>query len=113
MQNHLQELEQLLSSRNEEHERALSSHENEISIHLSEIADLSFKAECLSQTIDEISRKNSELESSLFQVNSDIEKLRGKLNESEESCKSLVVEKTTLVAEKGDLLSQVHIRYQV
>lgn len=112
MQSHLQELERLLSSRNEEHERVLSSHENQISMHLSEKADLASKVECLSQTIDEISRKNSELEGFLFEVNSEIEKLREKLNESEESCRFLTVQKSTLVAEKADLLSQVHVRKQ-
>ncbi|KAJ4820494.1 Kinase interacting (KIP1-like) family protein [Rhynchospora pubera] len=107
LQKHLQEVEQLLSSKSKEHERVLSSYDNDISMHLSEKENLESKVECLSHTINEISKKNSELESTLSQVNYEIEKLRGKLSESEESCRSLIVQKSTLVAEKGDLLSQV------
>jgi chromosome segregation ATPase len=70
---------------------------NDISVHVSEKADLA-------SYFSEIYVKNSALESSLIEMSD-------KLKASEESCQSLISQKFGLVAERDDLLSQVFVSF--
>lgn len=70
---------------------------NQISVHVSEKADIA-------SYYSEICLKNSALESSLFDMSE-------KLKASEASCQSLITQKSGLVVEKDDLLSLVSVDF--
>ncbi|KAJ1687346.1 hypothetical protein LUZ63_018736 [Rhynchospora breviuscula] len=114
MQNHSQELELLLKAKIEELDSAVKSHEmhafdlkSQISEHISEKTDLVSGIQALNHKIEAISTKNCELESSLSVVNAEMEDMKKKLKEGEESCQSLIDQKSVLISEKNSLLLQV------
>jgi chromosome segregation ATPase len=120
MQNHAQELELLLNSKIEEHASAIKSHEKhtidletQISKHISEKTDLVSQMKTFDHTIEAISSQNCELEKSLSDVNAEVEDMKKKLKECEESCQSLVNQKSALILEKNNLLSQVPIQFKL
>lgn len=119
MQNHLKEQELLLSSKTKEHDTAIKSHEmhtinleNQISEHISEKIALVSQIGTLNHSIEDISTKNFELESSLSDVNAEVEDMKKKLKECEESLQSLINQKSALISEKNNLLSQVPIQFK-
>ncbi|CAN4092907.1 unnamed protein product [Withania somnifera] len=61
------------------------------------------------EDMDELLNKTVILESSLSDVNGELQESREKVRALEESCQILNGEKSTLVAEKGSLLSQLQI----
>ncbi|KAK4355571.1 hypothetical protein RND71_024542 [Anisodus tanguticus] len=61
------------------------------------------------EDMDEILRKKTVLESSLSDVNGELQGLQEKVRVLQESCQALNGEKLTLVAEKASLLSQLQI----
>ncbi|KAJ7972756.1 Protein NETWORKED 1A-like [Quillaja saponaria] len=61
------------------------------------------------ETMEKLMEKNSVLESSLSDLNFELEGIREKVKVFEESCQSLLAEKSTLVAEKDTLISQLQI----
>lgn len=69
----------------------------------SEKAALLQKLEILEQLLE----KNSLLETSLADLNAELEAVRGKIEALEESCRSLMEEKTTLLDEKATLMTQL------
>lgn len=128
LQNDLNELELLLSSKTEEYENAVRSSkmhvntlEDQILVHVSEKASLATQIETLNHTINEVKSRNNELESSLSASNvqieglvdhkstldDEIEGLKEMLKESEDSCWSVIEQKSVLIAEKDELSSQV------
>lgn len=128
LQNDLNELELLLSSKTEEYENAVRSSkmhvntlEDQILVHVSEKASLATQIETLNHTINEVKSRNNELESSLSAANvqieglvdhkstldDEIEGLKEMLKESEDSCWSVIEQKSVLIAEKDELSSQV------
>ena len=61
------------------------------------------------EIMEKLKEKNSVLENSLLDLNVELEGVRGKVKALEESCQSLFGEKSTLVAEKATLISQLQI----
>ncbi|KAK9984254.1 hypothetical protein SO802_033779 [Lithocarpus litseifolius] len=61
------------------------------------------------EIMKKLKEKNAFLENSLSDLNVELEGVRGKVKELEESCQSLFGEKSTLVAEKATLVSQLQI----
>ncbi|KAL4602923.1 hypothetical protein ACB092_10G088400 [Castanea dentata] len=61
------------------------------------------------EIMKKLKEKNAFLENSLSDLNVELEGVRGKVRELEESCQSLFGEKSTLVAEKATLVSQLQI----
>ncbi|KAF7804729.1 protein NETWORKED 1D [Senna tora] len=59
------------------------------------------------EIMDKLTEKNAVLEKSLSDLNIELESVRGKVKVLEETCHSLLAEKSTLVAEKATLLSQL------
>lgn len=59
--------------------------------------------------MEKLLEKNAVLENSLSDLNVELEGVRGKVKALEESCQSLLGEKSTLVAEKATLISQLQI----
>ncbi|KAK7345846.1 hypothetical protein VNO77_16458 [Canavalia gladiata] len=59
------------------------------------------------ESMEKLLEKNTVLENSLSDLNAELDSIRGKVNVLEETCQSLLVEKSTLAAEKGTLLSQL------
>lgn len=103
----LKELQELLNFKNKEHMSALELHEmhatalqNQITTHASQI-------ETLQNTIKEISRTNYSLESSISDLNAEIEGLNVGLKESQELCQSLHAQRSALICQKDDLSAQV------
>jgi chromosome segregation ATPase len=130
LQNNLKELEMLLSSKTEEYENAVRSHDmhvntlgDQILVHVSEKTALATQIETLSHSIDNIKSRNNELEISLSAadaqieglinqkstLDAEIEVLKEKLKESEDSCWSVIEQKSALIAERDELSSQVLI----
>lgn len=128
LQNDLKELELLLSSKTEEHENAVRSHDvhvntlgDQILVHVSEKVALATQIETLNNTINDVTSRNNELESSLSAANAEIEDLinrkstldaeievlKDKLKESEDSCWSIIEQKSAFIAERDELSSQV------
>ncbi|XP_019427067.1 PREDICTED: protein NETWORKED 1D-like [Lupinus angustifolius] len=72
-------------------------------------ADKGVKASLLAklETMEKLLEKNSVLENTLSDLNAEMESVRGMVNVLEETCRSLLEEKTTLVAEKATLFSQL------
>lgn len=106
-ENQLKRLQELLNCKTDEHRSALESHElhatalqDQISIHTSQI-------ETLQNSIEEISRKNTFLDGSLSDLNAEVESLNVALMESQESCQSLLAQRSALICQKDDLSSQV------
>ncbi|XP_061366976.1 protein NETWORKED 1D [Gastrolobium bilobum] len=58
-------------------------------------------------TMEKLLEKNAVLENSLSDLNAELESVRGKVKVLEETCESLLGEKSTLAAEKGTLFSQL------
>ncbi|CAK9160672.1 unnamed protein product [Ilex paraguariensis] len=61
------------------------------------------------EKMEEVLQKNALLERSLSDVNGQLERLQEKVTTVQESCQFLHVDKSTLVAEKASLLSQLQI----
>jgi chromosome segregation ATPase len=61
------------------------------------------------EIMEKLLEKNAVLENSLSDLNVELEGARGKVKALEESCQSLLGEKSTLVAEKATLISQLQI----
>jgi chromosome segregation ATPase len=61
------------------------------------------------EIMEKLKEKNAVLENSLSDLNVELEGVRGKVKALEESCQSLFGEKSTLVAEKATLISQLQI----
>ncbi|XWS76358.1 hypothetical protein CRYUN_Cryun01aG0169500 [Craigia yunnanensis] len=59
--------------------------------------------------MEKLIEKNTLLENSLSDLNVELEGVRGRVKTLEESCQSLLREKSTLAAEKDTLISQLHI----
>lgn len=59
------------------------------------------------ETMEKLLEKNSVLENSISDLNSELDTLRGKVNVLEETCQTLLVEKSTLAADKDTLFSQL------
>lgn len=59
------------------------------------------------ETMGKLLEKNSVLENSLSDLNVELDNVRRKVNVLEETCQSLLVEKSTLAAENATLLSQL------
>ncbi|XP_042018247.1 protein NETWORKED 1D-like [Salvia splendens] len=66
-------------------------------------AALLLKLEILEQLLE----KNSLLETSLSDLNAELDAVRGKIEELEQSCQSLILEKSTLLDEKETLTTQL------
>ncbi|GAV88527.1 KIP1 domain-containing protein [Cephalotus follicularis] len=60
-------------------------------------------------SMDRVFEKNVILENSLSDLNAELEGVRGKLKELEESCQYLLREKSTLIAEKDTLISRLQV----
>jgi chromosome segregation ATPase len=110
-------LENSLSDANDEMDalrekiKALEASENSlkdaVSCHVSEKAVLASELESLGKILSDVSGKNSILDISLSDRKTELEELRTKLKDSEESCQHHVTNNTALSSEKGKLLSQV------
>ncbi|XP_027364124.1 protein NETWORKED 1D-like [Abrus precatorius] len=59
------------------------------------------------ETMEKLLEKNTVLENSLSDLNAELDSVRGKVSELEETCQSQLVEKSTLAAEKAALFSQL------
>ncbi|XP_057423981.1 protein NETWORKED 1D-like [Lotus japonicus] len=59
------------------------------------------------EAMGKLLEKNTVLENSLSDMNAELDSVRGKVNVLEETCQSLLVEKSTLAAEKASLFSQL------
>ncbi|RDX84892.1 Protein NETWORKED 1D, partial [Mucuna pruriens] len=59
------------------------------------------------ETMEKLLEKNTVLENSLSDLNAELDSVRGKVNVLEETCQSLLVEKSNLAAEKAALFSQL------
>jgi chromosome segregation ATPase len=84
-----------------------SSLKDAISCHVSEKANLASELEILGKHLSDVSEKNSVLDISLSDMKVELEDLRTKLKDSEESCQAHLTNNSTLSAEKNNLLSQV------
>ncbi|KAL5138027.1 Protein NETWORKED 1D [Glycine soja] len=58
------------------------------------------------ETMEKLLEKNTVLQNSLSDLNAEVDSVRGKVNVLEETCQSLLVEKSNLAAEKATLFSQ-------
>ncbi|MCH83348.1 intracellular protein transport protein USO1-like, partial [Trifolium medium] len=59
------------------------------------------------EIMEKLLEKNSVLENSISDLNAELNSVRGKVNVLEETCQSLLVEKSALAAEKATLFSQL------
>ncbi|KAK7355838.1 hypothetical protein VNO80_15100 [Phaseolus coccineus] len=59
------------------------------------------------ETMEKLLEKNTVLENSLSDLNAELDSVRGKVNVLEETCQSLLVEKSNLATEKASLFSQL------
>ncbi|KAL2323523.1 hypothetical protein Fmac_027902 [Flemingia macrophylla] len=59
------------------------------------------------EAMEKLLEKNTVLENSLSDLNAELDSVRGKVNALEETCQSLLVEKSNLAAEKDTLFSQL------
>jgi chromosome segregation ATPase len=84
-----------------------SSLKDAISCHVSEKANLASELEILGKHLSDVSEKNSVLDISLSDMKVELEDLRTKLKDSEESCQAHLTNNSALSAEKNNLLSQV------
>jgi chromosome segregation ATPase len=82
---------------------------DEISCYVSEKVVLASEVEILGKSLSEVSEKNSILDTSLCDMKTELDELRTKLNDSEESCQTHLTNNSALSAEKNNLFSQVHI----
>ncbi|XP_062022096.1 protein NETWORKED 1D [Rosa rugosa] len=64
------------------------------------------------EIMQKLREKNVLLENSLSDLNVELEGVRGKVKELEQSCQSLLAEKGTLLAENGTLISQLQFMTQ-
>ncbi|KAH7666203.1 Myosin rod fragments domain-containing protein [Dioscorea alata] len=76
-------------------------------LHVSEKALLVDQVENISRNMENLSEKNTVLENSLSDLNAELESVRGKLKDSEESCQLLSDQQYNLLNEKNGLVSQV------
>ncbi|KAJ0981666.1 hypothetical protein J5N97_009921 [Dioscorea zingiberensis] len=76
-------------------------------LHISEKALLASQVDNISQNIEKLSEKNTVLENSLSDLNAELESLRGKLKDSEESCQALSDQQSIILNERNSLVSQV------
>lgn len=59
------------------------------------------------EILEHLLEKNSLLETSLSDLNAELDAVRGKIEELEQSCQSLMKEKSTLLDEKANLMAQL------
>ncbi|KAK7393510.1 hypothetical protein VNO78_22068 [Psophocarpus tetragonolobus] len=59
------------------------------------------------ETMEKLLEKNTVLENSLSDLNAELDSVRGKVNILEETCQSLLVEKSNLAAENATLVAQL------
>lgn len=78
-----------------------------VSVHVGEKTALAFQIETLAGKVEKLSDKNKLLENSLADANSELEGLRAKLRDLEESFHFLSQANSDLIAQKNDLISQV------
>jgi chromosome segregation ATPase len=90
-------------------EASENSLKDAVSCHVSEKAVLASELESLSKILSDVSEKNSILDISLSDRKTELEELRTKLKDSEESCQRHVASNTNLSTEKRNLFSQVII----
>ncbi|XP_020092803.1 protein NETWORKED 1A-like [Ananas comosus] len=86
---------------------------SKVSTHQSERAVLVSQIDFISQNMEKLSVKNIYLENSLSDANIELESLRGKLKELEESCQSLCDQNSMLLGEKRNLVSEVESITQI
>lgn len=77
-------------------------------LHVSVKALLVDQVENISRNMENLSEKNTVLENSLSDLNVELESVRGKLKDSEESCQLLSDQQYNLLNEKNGLFSQVN-----
>ncbi|AQK65401.1 Protein NETWORKED 1A [Zea mays] len=80
---------------------------DEISCYVSEKVVLASEVEILGKSLSEVSEKNSILDTSLCDMKTELDELRTKLNDSEESCQTHLTNNSALSAEKNNLFSQL------
>lgn len=78
-----------------------------VSTHVDEKTALAFQIEMLTGKVEKNLDKNKLLENSLADANTELEGLRSKLRDLEESYQSLSQANSDLIAQKNDLISQV------
>ncbi|XP_020698182.1 protein NETWORKED 1A [Dendrobium catenatum] len=78
-----------------------------VSTHVSEKTALAFQIETLAGNVEKLSEKNTLLENSLDDANTELEGLRLKLRDLEESFQSLSHANSDLIAQKNNLISQL------
>jgi chromosome segregation ATPase len=61
------------------------------------------------EIMEKLLEKNSVLENSISDLNAELNSVRGKVNVLEETCQSLLVEKSALAAEKATLFSELQV----
>ncbi|AQK65384.1 Protein NETWORKED 1A [Zea mays] len=88
-------------------EASESSLKDIISCHVSEKVVLASEVEILGKSLSEVSEKNSILDTSLCDMKTELDELRTKLNDSEESCQTHLTNNSALSAEKNNLFSQL------
>ncbi|KAL5209560.1 hypothetical protein ABZP36_005183 [Zizania latifolia] len=86
-----------------------SSLKYDISLHTTEKDVLALELEALDKKYTDILEKKSILETSFANVNYELQELRVKYKDSEESSRSYHIDNTALLAEKHKLLSQLEI----
>ncbi|ONM06365.1 Protein NETWORKED 1A [Zea mays] len=84
-----------------------SSLKDAISCYVSEKAVLASELEILGKSLSEVSEKNSILDISLCDMKTELDELRTKLKDSEESCQAHLTNNSALSAEKNNLFSQL------
>ncbi|KAL6883650.1 hypothetical protein ACP4OV_011064 [Aristida adscensionis] len=88
-------------------EASETSLKDAVSSHVSEKAVLASELEILTKSLYDVSERNSVLDISLSDMKSELEELRSKLKDSEESCQAHLADKSALSAEKSNLFSQL------
>ncbi|KAG8091635.1 hypothetical protein GUJ93_ZPchr0012g20973 [Zizania palustris] len=84
-----------------------SSLKDVISSHVSEKAVLTSELETLAKSLSDISEKNSALDILVSDMKAEIENLRTKLKDSEETCQAHIANNSALSAEKNNVFSQL------
>ncbi|KAL6641093.1 hypothetical protein ACP70R_019274 [Stipagrostis hirtigluma subsp. patula] len=88
-------------------EASESSLKDAVSSHVSEKAVLASEIEILGKRLSDVSERNSILDISLSDMKTEVEELRKKLKDSEDSCQVHLADKSALSAEKENLFSQL------
>ncbi|XP_062200617.1 protein NETWORKED 1D-like [Phragmites australis] len=88
-------------------EASESSLKDAVSCHVSEKAVLASELEILGKSLSDVLEKNSTLAISLSHMKTELEELRTKLKDSEDSCQAHLAKSSALSAEKNNLFSQL------